>query len=67
MKKVRTEESKPAPMSEVDSEQRDEMVRLCKLQMPEDLYHFWDFCNELCPDNPRGMHATLLLIIINTQ
>ncbi|XP_026214718.1 histone PARylation factor 1 [Anabas testudineus] len=53
LKKVRTEESKPAPMSEVDSEQRDEMVRLCKLQMPEDLYHFWDFCNELCPDNPR--------------
>ncbi|XP_059184883.1 histone PARylation factor 1 isoform X1 [Centropristis striata] len=54
LKKARTDESKAVPLSEVDSEQRDEMVRLYKLQMPEDLYHFWDFCKELCPDSPRG-------------
>ncbi|XP_074486296.1 histone PARylation factor 1 [Sebastes fasciatus] len=52
LKKVRTDESKAVP--EVDSEHRDEMVQLYKLQMPEDLYHFWDFCKELCPDSPRG-------------
>ncbi|XP_071360111.1 histone PARylation factor 1 [Trachinotus anak] len=53
-KKARTDESKAVPLSEVDSDQREEMVQLYKLQMPEDLYHFWDFCKELCPDNPRG-------------
>ncbi|XP_058496328.1 histone PARylation factor 1 [Solea solea] len=46
-KKACTEESKFKP------EQHDEMVRLYKLEMPDDLYHFWDFCKELCPDNPR--------------
>ncbi|XP_031697285.1 histone PARylation factor 1 [Anarrhichthys ocellatus] len=30
------------------------MLQLYKLQMPEDLYHFWDFCKELRPDSPRG-------------
>ncbi|XP_026159443.1 histone PARylation factor 1 isoform X2 [Mastacembelus armatus] len=54
LKKARTDESKAVLLSEVDSEQRDEMVQLYKLQMPEDLYHFWDFCKELCPNNPRG-------------
>uniref|UniRef100_A0A8D0AX86 Histone PARylation factor 1 n=1 Tax=Sander lucioperca TaxID=283035 RepID=A0A8D0AX86_SANLU len=53
LKKARTDESKAMPLSEVDSKQRDEMVQLYKLQMPEDLYHFWDLCKELCPDSPR--------------
>ncbi|XP_040892357.1 histone PARylation factor 1 [Toxotes jaculatrix] len=54
LKKARTDESKAVPLSKVDSEQRDEMVQLYKFQMPEDLYHFWDFCKDLYPDNPRG-------------
>ncbi|XP_032399432.1 histone PARylation factor 1 [Etheostoma spectabile] len=54
LKKARTDESKAVATSEVDSEQREEIVQLYKLQMPEDLYHFWDFCKELCPDSPRG-------------
>ncbi|KAK1886671.1 cGMP-specific 3'5'-cyclic phosphodiesterase, partial [Dissostichus eleginoides] len=48
LKKARADESK------ADSEQRDEMLELYKLQMPEDLYHFWNFCKELCPESPRG-------------
>ncbi|XP_076584752.1 histone PARylation factor 1 [Chaetodon auriga] len=54
LKKARTDESKAVPSSEVDSVQREEMMQLYKLQMPEDLYHFWDFCKELCPDSPCG-------------
>nr|XP_020497569.2 histone PARylation factor 1-like [Labrus bergylta] len=54
VKKVCTDESKEVPLSEVNSEQRDEVMQLYKLQTPEDLYHFWDFCKELCPDSPRG-------------
>ncbi|XP_077936143.1 histone PARylation factor 1 isoform X2 [Gasterosteus aculeatus] len=53
LKRVRAEESRAVPPP-ARSEQRDEMLQLYKLQMPEDLYHFWDFCKELCPDNPRG-------------
>lgn len=64
MKKARPDESKAVPESEVDSEKRDELVQLYKLQMPEDLYHFWDFCKELCPDNPRGMLATLTAYLV---
>ncbi|XP_069553551.1 histone PARylation factor 1 [Brachyistius frenatus] len=52
LKKVRSDEA--ALLSAVNSEQRDEMVQLYNFQMPEDLYHLWDFCIELCPDNPRG-------------
>ncbi|XP_062242934.1 histone PARylation factor 1 isoform X1 [Platichthys flesus] len=54
LKKARSDEPDAAPLSKVDSGQRDEMVRLYKLQMPEDLYHFWDFCKQLFPDDPRG-------------
>ncbi|XP_053188473.1 histone PARylation factor 1 [Scomber japonicus] len=53
VKKPRTDDPKAIPLSAVDSKQRDEMLQLYKLQMPEDLYHFWDFCKELCPDNPH--------------
>lgn len=60
LKKVRTDESKAVPLSAVDSEQRDEMLQLYNFQMPEDLYHFWDFCKELCPDNPRGALKDIL-------
>ncbi|KAM8772052.1 histone PARylation factor 1 isoform 1-T1 [Acanthopagrus schlegelii] len=52
LKKARTEESKTVPLSEVDSDQRDELLQLYKLQMPEDLYHFWEFCKDLCPSSP---------------
>ena len=55
VKKPRTDDPKAIPLSAVDSKQRDEMLQLYKLQMPEDLYHFWDFCKELCPDNPHGI------------
>lgn len=51
-------------VSDVNSKQRDEIVHLYKLEMPEDLYHFWDFCKELCPDNPRGMFFTLTAYLI---
>ncbi|KAF7665160.1 hypothetical protein LDENG_00152420 [Lucifuga dentata] len=53
LKKARCDESTALQVSHVASDQRDEMVQLYKFQMPEDLYHFWDFCKELCPDNPR--------------
>ncbi|XP_029949434.1 histone PARylation factor 1 [Salarias fasciatus] len=53
-KKSRTNEAKDVPMSGVGPQQRDEIMRLYNLQMPEDLYHFWDFCKELSPDNPCG-------------
>ena len=36
------------------SELRDEVEQHYKLRMPEDFYHFWDFCRCLQPDNPRG-------------
>uniref|UniRef100_UPI0037E72BB6 histone PARylation factor 1 n=1 Tax=Semicossyphus pulcher TaxID=241346 RepID=UPI0037E72BB6 len=52
LKKARADEE--VPLSEVNSDQRDEITQLYKLQMPEDLYHFWDFCKELCPDSPCG-------------
>uniref|UniRef100_A0A3Q3WC46 Histone PARylation factor 1 n=1 Tax=Mola mola TaxID=94237 RepID=A0A3Q3WC46_MOLML len=51
-------------LSEVDSEQRDEIVQLYKLQMPEDLYHLWDFCKELCPDNPCALEDSLGLKLV---
>ncbi|KAK7929417.1 hypothetical protein WMY93_005812 [Mugilogobius chulae] len=54
LKKARTNEIKNAPPSSINSHQRDEMKELYSLEMPEDLYHFWDFCKEYCADNPRG-------------
>lgn len=53
VKKDRPDE--PVPLSKVNTEQRNELVQLYGLPMPEDLFHFWDFCQELCPDDPRGM------------
>lgn len=64
MKKPRTDDPKAMSLSEVDSKQRDEMLQLYKLQMPEDLYHFWDFCKELCPENPHGMLVTLTAYLV---
>ncbi|XP_076868987.1 histone PARylation factor 1 isoform X2 [Brachyhypopomus gauderio] len=32
---------------------RDEVDQLCKLRMPDDFYHFWEFCKNLSPDNPQ--------------
>ncbi|XP_017259494.1 histone PARylation factor 1 [Kryptolebias marmoratus] len=54
VKKARPEECQAVPMSKVSTEQRDELLQLCGLPVPEDFYHFWDFCEELCPDDPRG-------------
>lgn len=59
LKKARKDESKPAPSSGVYSQQRDEIVQHYSFQMPEDLYHFWDFCKELCHEDPSGMLLTL--------
>uniref|UniRef100_A0A3B4BJI6 Histone PARylation factor 1 n=1 Tax=Periophthalmus magnuspinnatus TaxID=409849 RepID=A0A3B4BJI6_9GOBI len=50
--------------STITSLQRDEMKELYSLEMPEDLYHFWDFCKELCPDNPRALTDTLGLQLV---
>ncbi|XP_067838225.1 histone PARylation factor 1 isoform X2 [Heptranchias perlo] len=38
--------------SGVPEELRRELHGLYKLPMPEDLYHFWEFCKELNPGNP---------------
>lgn len=54
VKKARVDKPKEMPSAEMDSDQRDEINQLYKLQMPEDLYHFWDFCKELSPDSPCG-------------
>ncbi|XP_068177225.1 histone PARylation factor 1 isoform X1 [Antennarius striatus] len=54
LKKTCSDESRVVPLSDMDSEKREEVVQLYKLQMPEDLYHFWDFCKELSPDSPCG-------------
>ncbi|KAM9857455.1 histone PARylation factor 1 [Aulostomus maculatus] len=54
VKKPCTDGSKSTQLSQVNSNQRDEILQLYKLQMPEDLYHFWDICKELCPENPCG-------------
>ncbi|XP_015809667.3 histone PARylation factor 1 [Nothobranchius furzeri] len=65
VKRVRTDESTPVLLSERNPEQRDELTRLYGLQMPEDLFHFWDFCKELCPDNPCGaLKDTLGLVLV---
>ncbi|KAM4751452.1 histone PARylation factor 1 [Anableps anableps] len=53
-KKSRADESKALPSSRVNPQQRDELAQLYGFHMPEDLYHFWDFCKELSPDNPCG-------------
>lgn len=50
-KKAHTDE---VPLSAVNPQQRDELKELYSLEMPEDLYHFWDFCKDLHPDNPCG-------------
>ncbi|XP_037115808.1 histone PARylation factor 1 isoform X1 [Syngnathus acus] len=54
VKKPRPDDVKAPPPSQVSPQQREEMLQLYKLHMPEDLYHFWDLCKELCPDNPCG-------------
>ncbi|XP_062905564.1 histone PARylation factor 1 isoform X3 [Mobula hypostoma] len=38
--------------SDVLEEVRQELQSLYKLPMPEDFYHFWQFCEELNPGNP---------------
>ncbi|XP_061762431.1 histone PARylation factor 1 isoform X2 [Nerophis ophidion] len=53
-KKARCDDVKATPPSAVSPQQREETLQLCKLHMPEDLYHFWDLCKELCPENPCG-------------
>lgn len=53
LKKTRPCDPTTAQASDVGSDQREEVERLYKFGMPEDFYHFWDFCKRLCPDNPR--------------
>ncbi|XP_038661729.1 histone PARylation factor 1 isoform X1 [Scyliorhinus canicula] len=36
----------------IPEEVRREVQDLYKLQMPEDFYHFWEFCEKLNPENP---------------
>lgn len=44
-----------SPVIGVPAEVREEVERLYKLPMPDDFYHFWDFCKQLYPESPRGM------------
>lgn len=62
MKKARDDESKAGSLTSVDSGRRDEVVQLYKLQMPEDLFQFWEFCKELNPDDPCSMFCNNLVI-----
>lgn len=62
MKKARDDESKAGSLTSVDSGRRDEVVQLYKLQMPEDLFQFWEFCKELNPDDPCSMFCHNLVI-----
>ncbi|XP_053712885.1 histone PARylation factor 1-like [Synchiropus splendidus] len=52
--KKRCTDSLATALSAVSAKQRDEVERLYKLQMPEDFYHFWEFCKELSSEDPRG-------------
>ncbi|CAG5939016.1 unnamed protein product [Menidia menidia] len=64
-KKARRDEARAVQMSGVGSEQRDELVQLYGFHMPEDLFHFWDFCTDLHPDDPRGaLKGTLGLQLV---
>lgn len=54
VKKARADESEVQPLSRVNPEQQDELAQLYGFRMPEDLFHFWDLCKELSPDNPCG-------------
>lgn len=40
-------------MAQVPSDLKEEVEQLYKLKMPDDFYHFWEFCQCLRPDNPR--------------
>ncbi|XP_038126947.1 histone PARylation factor 1 [Cyprinodon tularosa] len=53
VKKARAHEFETLPSSSLNPEQRNELTQLYGFQMPEDLFHFWDFCKELSPENPR--------------
>ncbi|KAJ8000454.1 hypothetical protein DPEC_G00180290 [Dallia pectoralis] len=44
---------------------REEVERLYQLRMPEDFYHFWDFCSRLNPESPRdALKETLGLRLV---
>ncbi|XP_028833599.1 histone PARylation factor 1 [Denticeps clupeoides] len=50
---------------EVPPEAREEVEKLYKLQMPEDFFHFWDFCKRLFPRSPRdALKETLDLQLV---
>lgn len=67
MKKARVDEPKAGAVTPGDSVQRDEVVQLYKLQMPEDLFHLWEFCKELHPDDPCSMFCNIFLICFYYQ
>ncbi|XP_056891364.1 histone PARylation factor 1 isoform X2 [Takifugu flavidus] len=66
VKKARVDEPKAGAVTPGDSVQRDEVVQLYKLQMPEDLFHLWEFCKELHPTTPAvyALDATLGLKLV---
>ncbi|KAG5286247.1 hypothetical protein AALO_G00012650 [Alosa alosa] len=52
-------------VSDVSAEVREEVERLYKLRMPDDFYHFWDFCKRLSPESPRdALRETLGLQLV---
>lgn len=59
MKKSRLDEPRASGGTPVDSVQREEVAQLYKLQMPEDLFHLWEFCKELHPDDPCSMFRNI--------
>ena len=37
----------------------DIIHKLFLVKMPNDFYQFWEFCEELCPENPSGNYAKI--------
>ncbi|XP_028974073.2 histone PARylation factor 1 isoform X3 [Esox lucius] len=65
-KKTRPEEPTVGlAFADVSTGLREEVERLYKLRMPEDFYHFWEFCSRLCPESPRdALKETLGLRLV---
>ena len=40
----------------------DIIHKLFLVKMPNDFYQFWEFCEELCPENPSGNYGKMALV-----
>lgn len=48
----------------VAGEMKEEVERLYKLRMPDDFFHFWEFCKSLRADCPQGTCAILMVLYL---